>query len=133
MKIYLGATTLAAGDREAASGFRIDHVRPSQLVEYVRAPYSAAIPRQNWRHVITFSVARVHSSLTNAADYVLDHAASLPTSGTLHIETNSGAGDRWIEDAVLTDVQLVEFAGCHTRHSYTLVGGEVLTTDPAGP
>lgn len=130
MKVYLGATTLAGGNREAASGFSVEEIRQVQTIDYVRGTYGGAVSRGNIRHVVRFSVSRVHADLETAMEFVLDHPESIPETGLLHIETNTGTGDRWIADAVLAEIRLDQFIGVHTRHTYTLIGGQVLTTDP---
>lgn len=132
MKIYLEATTLAAGDREAASGFVIQQQRAVQSVDYVRGTHGAQFARGNWRHVVRFAVHRVHASLQAAQEFILDHADELPSSGLLHIETNTGTGDRWASDAVLAEV-VPEIVGTSTRHTYTILCGEILDADPTPP
>ena len=133
MKIVLGASTLAAGDREAAGNFRLTHARAVQAAQFVGAEFGAFYPRSNQTTTISFQVARVHADLETAMEFVLDHPGSLPDSGLLKIETNAGTGDRWIDDAVLVSCDLIGYAGVATVHAYTLVGGEVLTADPTPP
>lgn len=130
MKVYLGASTLAAGDREAASGYTVEHVRGSQVVEYVRGAYAGVFGRGNFHHVVRFSVTRIHADLATAEAFVHDHPSSLPQSGTFHVESNTGTGDRWMAGAVLADVRLDSITGKSTRFTYTIVGGEMLTADP---
>ena len=133
MKVTFAGTTLAAGDREAASGFSVQHVRAVQVADYVRGTFGGAWARGNKRNAISFAVSRVHADLETAMEFVLDHPDSLPTSGLLTIETNAGTGDRWIDNAVLQSVDLVAYAGTTTVHRYSLIGGEVLDVDPTGP
>jgi hypothetical protein len=130
VKITFDTVELAPGDRQAADGFRISHLRAVQPVEYVRGTYAGTKARGNQRNSITFRVTRVHADLETALEFTLDHPGALPDSGVLHIETNAGTGDRWIEVAVLVQCDLVELSGVATVHAYTLTGGEILTADP---
>lgn len=130
MKIKLGDTWLAAGGNESVAGLQISHERKTQLTEFVRGAWGGAIPRGNWRHVIRFAVTRLHANIETAEAFTLSHAESLPDQGTLRMEAVDGTTKRWISDAVLLSVELLEYIGATTRFAYTLTGGDVLTTDP---
>lgn len=132
MKIKLGSVWLAETGALAVSGLRLDQVRSVQTADYIGAAFSAAFPRGNKRHTVSFQVTRIHASIADAQRFVFDHPATVPESGLLYMEPAAGVG-RWIEDAVVVEVSLVALTGLTSQWSYTLIGGEVLATDPTLP
>ena len=130
MKVRIGSFLIAAGDRESPSGFTIDQERQVQGVDYIGAPYGAILARGQRRHTIQFNVARLHDSEEIAEAFVLEHADTVPNTGTLTLETSNGRRVRWIAEAVCARVSCIEHIGVHTRWAYTFVGGEVLSRNP---
>lgn len=130
MKIWLGTVQIASGDREGPSGFTLDQDRLVQAVDYIGEDYGANLARRQRRHTIQFTVSRLHATEEEAEAFVLEHADTVPDSGTLTIETTNGRVSRWIADVACARVSCVEWVGLHTRWAYTLIGGRVLTQNP---
>ncbi len=125
---------LAAGGTEGPSGLSIVPERAVQMVDLVRSAFGAQYARGNVRHQISFGVTRLHSSVEESLLFFLDHAQSLPATGTLALlasDRSSSSAGRWFRDAVLVRAEPVRLVGQTTIWSYSFAAGEVLKRDPA--
>ena len=132
MKITHANTTVAAGGHEGPRNLRVSHARGIQQADIVRAEYGEQWARGNIRNTITFEVTRIHDSLQAASRFVLDHAGTLPATGLLVFAevTPEGTTRRFIEDAVLANVECIRQTGTTTEWAYVYLGGEILNRDP---
>lgn len=132
MKITLDTTTLAAGGAEGPRNLRVSQARGVQQSDFVRATYGDQWARGNIRNTITFEVTRIHGSIREASQFILDHAQSLPSSGLLILAeiTADGTSRRFLPGAVLVNVDCLRQVGASTEWAYVLIGGEILTRDP---
>lgn len=133
MRVLLDTSVIAGGGHESPSGFTLSATPVVQMVDYIRSPYGAQLPRRNLRHEVSFRVTRLHGSQAKAAKFILDHPQSLPLSGLLQFlfdDLVGGGGGRWLRDAVRMRTDLVLHAGLTTVWAYAFVGGEMLTKNP---
>ena len=132
MKITLANVTIAAGGLEGPRNLRISQARGIQQADVVRGTFGEQWARGNIRNTITFEVTRLHDSLRGSSQFVLDHPQSLPESGLLILAevTPEGTSRRFIEDAVLANIECLRQTGQTTEWAYVFLCGEILNRDP---
>lgn len=134
MIITYGRYRIAAGGSEGPDGLRLSQSRAVQTVDYVGSVETAGgiFARGNYRHDLTFAVTRTRDSLRGAAAEIFDHPGSLPDTDTLAIEEREAGGvlRRWVADAVLVRVEMLEQTGTTTRWGYQFLLGPIATKNP---
>ena len=146
VKIYDGSDTnlapiVIAGNvpREEPSDVKLNEVRILEIAEFIRAEYITVFYRNNRKTTLSFTVARDHGDNFTAQQFIMDHPSSVPILGLVEMTLNGNdltggalTTTRWIENAGIGEVQLVEWKGSSTRFSYNIVGGKILNTKPKG-
>ncbi len=84
--------------------------------------------RLNSQITVTFDVYQLHDNVWEAEDFILTHAAEVPTSGLVEFKKFDGSSV-WLDAAVCKSVNSKQ-TGRTTWHSYVLVGGRISKTKP---
>lgn len=127
MKILLGNFSLAAGGAESPEDLRIEGRREVQTVALLRAADSLVLARGNRQLSVSFSVTREHRTYGAAEGFLLAHAATLPTGGTVTFvcEDAHGAQVRYTAQAAAVRSDLGTQRGVTTTHAYLLLCGPI--------
>jgi hypothetical protein len=104
------------------SDFRMRVVRVFDVVAPLGQADPVPIDRTVRKFDLTFTVKRMHSNIKASEQYIQDHEATVPQSGTVTLISNSGA--TWfLLNGVLISHELITEIGATTYHSYHIVGG----------
>ena len=107
-----------------------------ELANFLRAEYIKVYDRKNRKTTLSFEADRLHDDPFEAQIFSLDHPGEVPATGLIEITlthpTSAIQTKRWIEGGIEA-VQLLSLQGATTRWSYSIVGGEILKTQPALP
>jgi hypothetical protein len=120
---------LAGEDDTSVGSFRINGSRVLQISEFLRANHVRIRDRKNLRLTISFSVTRKHATVDECEAYVLTHAENVPGSGLVKFTTRSGSLSRFLDASAIQTVDS-SYDGLTSRHSYQMIGGEMLTEKP---
>lgn len=132
MKITIGESyVLIAGGRESPEDLRFNAQAQLQIQQRLRAVHGKALHRGNVMNTLSFQITREHESFAAAELYLLTHAAAIPTSGDITIDTEGGESAHQIlwSDAVVHVVDSQQI-GVSTIHRYTITGGELALVPP---
>lgn len=113
--------------------FAVNTQRAVDAVRYLRAPAEAFFDRENQSTIITFTVTRLHTSLSAAEVFLLEHETAVPPTGLVVFTAQGDDGQevsRYLADAVV-EVSEATYIGLSTRHQYTIKGGLLLTQNPS--
>ena len=104
--------------------FKINGQPLAQVREYLRGAKARPIRRGNVKTNISWTATKEHASLHAAEEFLLEHHASIPTTGSL-VCTAEGSGQAayTLSDAVL-QTHTGERIGVTTIHEYVFVGGD---------
>ena len=132
MKIKINEFWLCEDGQLAPNSLHINGRRQVQIAQFLRAGASKVWNRKNTVTTISFSVVREHATTRAAEGYMLQHEADIPASGvvTFVCPDKNGAEDFFYFDAGILDTTEAAQIGVSTEHSYTLIGGRVITTKP---
>ncbi|MDR0679731.1 MAG: hypothetical protein LBF42_01690 [Puniceicoccales bacterium] len=125
MKILIGDIVLASGveAHESPYDVSIRSEREVQIVETLRSNVAKSYDRGNQRTTISFKVARRHSSIEDAQQFVLSHGAALVNLATALTVIEEPSGDEFVlSDASVAAVQSSS-SGSASIHEYRVVGG----------
>lgn len=102
-------------------GFLPGQRRAVQGVEYFRGLFKGNIPRGQLENSLKFTVQRTFNTLDNALAFLASHADNVPESGLL-IMTLTGIGTRYLQNAVVQDIQTTLHKGVSCDTTYSIVG-----------
>ncbi len=125
MKITLGSFSLADGGDASPVGLRINGRYQVQTSGFLRAAASGIFPRGNQVNTITFACTREHASYAAASAFLITHAATMPTGGTLTVATEAWEGTVTKYTAAASAVEARDGTqeGVTTTHQYTILCG----------
>ena len=137
MLVSIGTFQLCDGTRAGGVGvtrlrFKVD--RKIQVQEIFRAPEITTFDRGNRKTTATFEVSRTFPTQEEADVYILNHEATIPSSGTVAFTAFQPNGQkvvRYLAPGNVLAHELVEQIGVTTRHQYTIVGGTIQQTVPS--
>ena len=130
MTVYLDTFPLAAGGMESPADWSVTQQRVVQTTNPVRARTTKSLPREDRRTDVSFKVTRLHDSVQDAEEFVIDHPSAVPSNGTLVVTADSqtGAwGKRSMPDCCIQNVAM-RHTGKTSVATYSLTGGEFVTT-----
>ncbi len=115
-----------------ASQLSFNGQRVIQIQQYLRAEYAQPFFRKNRLNTISFVTSRLSATLLDAHALIFDHEGDIPGVGVAEFQITDGVSSvwRWMDDAVVQTVELVEQIGITTKWRYTLVGGKITQTNP---
>ena len=125
MKVKLGSFYLSNGDQESPNGLTIDEARTPQVAEGLRWRKVKVFDRANKRTTIAFSVTRLWPTVGAAESFMLKHGTLVPSNGLLQF-TLSDNTTLYMPDTECATTSS-KHIGATTMHSYSLVGGEIIT------
>jgi hypothetical protein len=137
MLVSIGSFPLCDGTRANGVGltnlrFKVD--RKIQVAEVFRGPEVETFDRGNRKTTATFEIIRTFASQEAADVYVLNHDATIPSSGLVAftaIQPNGQKVVRYLPGGVVQSHELLEQIGVTTRHHYTLIGGIMQQAPPS--
>ena len=132
MKVQIGSTWLAEGGRESVSDFRINNEDILDVEAFLRATEISVFNRGNRKTTVKFSVKRTHDSVEAAETFILEHSTDMPGHGLVTFVAVSATGSetsRYLQDASV-EVAEASYTGSTTYHTYTIIGGRMLTVRP---
>ncbi|NUO80331.1 hypothetical protein HUU05_09670 [candidate division KSB1 bacterium] len=132
MKITLGTFVLAGRvPEEAPRDLRIEPDGQVQTAGFVRAAAGRAWNRGNVVTRISFTVARQHTDVRAAQNFLLDHELDCPGDGLLTCTSSAEGAEsvRYLPDAVLQRPK-GHHTGATTFHDYVVLGGRLTRQKP---
>jgi len=132
MKVKIDNYSLASGNLEGVSNFRINGQRQAQIGQFLRAEDVKVFNRKNLQTNVSFTVTRLHESLMIAEIFILQHDRDVPAQGLVTFIAGDEGGkqiERYL-NAAMIQVSERSFIGVSTMHSYTIIGGELLIQRP---
>ncbi|HSI83908.1 MAG: hypothetical protein ACAI35_04370 [Candidatus Methylacidiphilales bacterium] len=115
------------------SGLQINGVDMSQQVPTLRASSMRFLNRGNRLTTVSFTVMRKHADLLAAERWMLEHERDLPRDGVITLTakhpTNGYEISLFMAEAMVMPQST--YLGISTRHSYTITGGELVSTKPS--
>lgn len=132
MKITLNELPLAQGlaHNESATELTLKTRQQVQITQSLRAPEVHAHARGNTETCITFKVKRTHPNIHSAVAFTLTHASTLygQSGDVLFVEeTNEQAPQSFKLSNASLQVTQAHLVGRTSYHTYTLVGGKIIT------
>jgi hypothetical protein len=124
--------TLAAGGKRAPQNLRVNGQRVLQIATFPRASSAEVLPRKNHQTTVTFSVTEEYADLDAAGAAVFEAQLLSKERGTLLIICQGQQGNvsnRYIGKAVIQAIDATQ-RGIAVDKSYTIVGGDVSTSEP---
>jgi hypothetical protein len=113
------------------SGLVPEMTLATEHTELINAPWANELPLLNAQITYSFDSSRVFDTMDNAAAFLADHLALVPTVGTLMVQI--GQTTRYLANAVLTSVRVTECSGESNTIAYTYKGSYVPPIlNPAG-
>lgn len=104
-------------------GFVPKYSLATEKNEFIEAQFAEELPRGNGQMAYTFHSYRSFKTVDQALAFLADHAPLIPTSGTLAVYIGNTV--RYLKNAALKDVTVIEHLNEATGHSYTFVGSYV--------
>lgn len=125
MLISIGFYAVCDGTIErgfAATDLRLRITRSIEVVQELGVETPATFDRGTRTSDLSFTVARVHSSIKEAEVFIAKHDDVVPAGGLVALTTTGGTV-AFIINGVVTELQLVSYIGATTFHSYRITGG----------
>jgi hypothetical protein len=132
MKISIQNFWLCEDGQLAPNSLHVNGHRKIQIAEFLRATAARPLNRLNTVTTIGFSVIREHDTARIAEGYMLQHEATIPPTGviTFVCPDDNGGEDVFYFDYGLLETTDADQIGCSTQHSYTIIGGRIVTKLP---
>jgi len=111
------------GSGEFEEDFKINGQRVVQVGEFLRAEDARPFGRGNRKTTISWAATKEHASMHDAESFLLEHEATIPSSGTLVcIAEGEGQSSYELSDAQLQTHDCSRI-GVTTLHKYLFIGG----------
>lgn len=127
MIIKIGNLTLAGEGEEGSRGLRIDGRQLVQQGQFLRATNGRPFARGNRVRTVSFSVHREFDNYRDAETFLLEHAASALTNGTLVMIARADTGAqtrRYLSNAVV-EVANGDQIGVSIDFDYVIRGSQM--------
>lgn len=127
------AVLLDSPDPLPRHNLRVNGQRILQVANFARAEFVWVFDRGNRRTTLSWETTRQHADELEASVFALDHDAAVPAVGDVMIEISDGASTvtRYMADAGVEQVAMIEQIGATTRWGYGVTGGGILRKLPA--
>ena len=132
MKIFIDQFCLADGGEESPKNLSINGQQAVQSVTALGSTTADVYPRGNRVNTVAFAVTREHASDVAAQGFLFQHAATLPSGGTVTFLCESVDGEtvRYTGAASAVASDQGTQLGPTSTHRYTLVCGAISGGEP---
>ena len=131
IEIDVGDTTVVDSDTDDVIGFSIIPQYTEQIEPLVRGAAPFIEDRGNVMAVLTVTAVRTHSTLAEAAIYLLEVINDTPRSGDVSVSINDGVATTVLEMAgAIARVEPGPFVGATTTATFTFIGAAPATPEP---
>ncbi len=125
MLISIGFYDLCDGTLEggvAATDLRLRFTRGIEVVQELGEETPVTYDRGTRTLDLSFTVARVHSSIKEAEVFIVKHNDTVPNTGVIALTTANGTV-AFITNGIIIELDLITQIGATTYHNYHIVGG----------
>ncbi len=128
MTVTVGAYSLCNGTLAggvAVSDLRINQRRIADVVAILAGVSPEIFDRVGGPCTYSFTVKRTHADADTAEQFMIGLETAVPSSGDINITTTgpTGSVSFLIPNAKVQSIDLVEYEGATTFHTYSIVGG----------
>lgn len=106
----------------AATNLRLRFTRGIEVVQGLGDAVPQTYDRGTRTIDLSFTVARVHSSIKESEVFIAKHDDVIPNTGVVAL-TTTGGEVAFIVNGILTEMHLISQIGATTFHSYRITGG----------
>ena len=119
---------LADGESTSPANLSVTENRESQQATGLRWRRAKQFPRGNKSTTVTFDIERISDTLGAGEKLLMEHATLVPENGLVEFKFFDGSS-MFLEATEIKSVTSSNI-GKTTKHSYSMIGGEMITRRP---